>query len=63
MAHAPAPPDMATTTSAACKALSDCCAQIMDPNIQQQCMDKVGQLDDAVCMNILQQLQDAGVCM
>jgi hypothetical protein len=34
----------------------------MDPTLQQQCMDKVGQLDDGVCTNILQQLEDAGVC-
>jgi hypothetical protein len=57
-------PDLATTTTTApdCTKLSDCCAQLQDPNAQQMCMDAVKNLDDGVCMAILQQLQGNGLC-
>jgi hypothetical protein len=65
MARPPSPtptPDMATTSSADCMKLSACCAQLPDPNDQQQCMDAVNTLDDQLCTSILQQLQDNGYC-
>jgi hypothetical protein len=55
---------MATpTTSVNCTTLSNCCAQLPDPDGQQMCMDAVMNLNDGVCAAILLQLQDAGYCM
>ena len=49
------------TTSANCAALADCCQQL-PPDYATECAAALQNVDDAICQDILAELQNQGVC-